>query len=134
MDIRSKHQFYARKGAVLAATEELSPVSSRVSDNALTRPQTRMLLSKRVTVLPRELPDLVWLSMKEKELYSVNDLASYLVQPVSHIEEAMRFLVSYGFAESVSRREFLVRKPSHSFLPSNARKLIKQMIGLSIEA
>jgi hypothetical protein len=55
-------------------------------------------------------PDSVWQLMRNGEVYSLTDLANVSGQPAHVLVPVLQFLTSYGFAERVTRHEWLFRR------------------------
>ena len=74
------------------------------------------------------LVDLVWSAMGDKELYSPDDLADSLGQPVGAIVRVLEFLTRYGFAERISKHELIFRKLGDAPDPGGTLRILELLV------
>lgn len=73
--------------------------------------------------------DMVWSAMENDELYSPNDLANNLGQPVETVTRVLEFLKKYKFAEQITRREMIFRKVASDPRPGDALRVLQTVLG-----
>ena len=76
------------------------------------------------TPLTLDMIDAIWSVMKEEEFYSPSDLANILRQPPCVVVRVLDFLVKYGFAERLTKREQIFRRLENRLGPGNAMRVL----------
>ena len=76
-----------------------------------------------------DMVDMVWSAMENNELYSPNDLANNLGQPVETVTRVLEFLKKYKFAEQITRREMIFRKVASDPRPGDALRVLQTVLG-----
>jgi hypothetical protein len=73
--------------------------------------------------------DAIWSAMQGNEFYSPSDLANILEQPSYVVARVLEFLVKYGFAERVTKRELIFRRLENKLAPGDALKVLRMLLG-----
>lgn len=76
--------------------------------------------------------DAVWLMMKNAELYSLADLRSVSRQTTDELVPVLEFLTRYGFAERVTRREWLLRRLNVPGAPRGTAAVLQAILASSL--
>ena len=75
-----------------------------------------------------DLVDTVWSTMRDGELYSLNDLTNTLERSTEAVTRVLEFLTKYGFAERVTSREMIFRKLPNGVSPGDALKVLQTIV------
>jgi len=81
------------------------------------------------TPLTLDMIDTIWSAMHENEFYSPSDLANVLGQPSYVVVRVLEFLVKYGFAERVTKRELIFRRLENRLAPGDALGALRMLLG-----
>jgi len=79
--------------------------------------------------MERAVVDVVWSAMKDHELYTPDDLANTLEQPVESVTRVLKFLEKYDFAEQVTKHEMIFRKVASDPSPSDVLGVLETALG-----
>ena len=72
--------------------------------------------------------DTVWSTMRDGELYSLNDLTNTLERSSEAVTRVLEFLTKYGFVERVTSREMIFRKLPNGVSPGDALKVLQTIV------
>ena len=72
--------------------------------------------------------DMVWSAMEYEEFYSPSDLANRVGQPTDDVTRVLEFLAKYEFAQRVTRRELIFRKPANAPSPVDALRTLQMLL------
>ena len=78
--------------------------------------------------------DTIWSTMHENEFYSPSDLANILGQPSYVVVRVLEFLVKYGFAERLTKRELIFRRLHNKLAPGDALRALRMLLGETDDA
>jgi hypothetical protein len=72
--------------------------------------------------------DTIWFAMQGNDFYSPSDLANILGQPSYVVMRVLEFLVKYGFAERLTKRERIFRRLENKLGPGDALKVLRMLL------
>jgi hypothetical protein len=78
--------------------------------------------------------DTIWYTMQEDEFYSPSDLANILGQPPYVVVRVLEFLVKYGFAQRLTKRELIFTRLENKLGPGDALRALRMLLGEADDA